>query len=49
MTKIDESAAGRDEPQPRYERWKGTWQKVKIPVQIVIGQFIGWALRHLLG
>jgi hypothetical protein len=29
--------------------WKQVWPKVKVPLQLIAGQLIGWAIRKGLG
>jgi len=51
MTKIDPTPTPTrgQRPQGRSERWKQLWQKVKTPLQLLVGQIVGWALRKYLG
>lgn len=49
MTKIDETSTDSVQLQQRDERWKELWQKTKTPLQLIIGQLIGCALRKWLG
>ena len=43
MTKIDETSTNNGQPPRRETRWKRLWEKTKTPLQLIIGQFIGYA------
>ena len=37
-------------PLPRVPHWwKQTWPMIKVPVQLIAGQLIGWLIRKCLG
>ncbi|MFJ5984394.1 hypothetical protein [Lentzea sp. NPDC092896] len=39
----------RDQPAHGGWQWSTLWPKVKVAVQVIAGQLIGWALRKWLG
>ncbi|MFD6067266.1 hypothetical protein [Amycolatopsis lurida] len=37
-------------PAPNAPRWwQHVWPRVKVPLQLIAGQLIGWAIRKALG
>lgn len=49
MTKTDEITTLGAQTERRDEPWKRLWPKVKTPLQLIIAQLIGWALRTWVG
>lgn len=49
MTEINQSSNNAVRPKQRDHRYKRFWKKAQTPLQLVIAQIIGWALRKWLG
>jgi hypothetical protein len=49
MTKTDETSTLGAQTERQDQPWKQLWPKVKTPLQLIITQLIGWALRKWLG
>jgi hypothetical protein len=46
----DHNQLNRGEGYPhKWRSWAEIWPKVKTPLQLILGQVIGWALRKWLG